>query len=368
MANISIGDTVRFLNSTGGGRVARLDGQIAYVEDEDGFEIPALIRECVVVAYSGEAPAPKTTFRQPKPSSDRTPAQPTPPVIHVEPEELPVEEVDGGDRINLTVAFEPRNIKQLSDTSYDAYIVNDSNYYLYVALLTRPDDELQWTMRYAGIVEPNMQVIAVEFSREDVTRIEHMSVQYIAFKRDKLFDIKSPGLYETKVDNTKFFRLHCFRPNVYFDTDVIAYDIVRDDRLCCTTTPPVDVSRLKEEMIRPKSVDSRPDRRPVKKNKRQMAHRNGEIIEVDLHVTELVDTVVGLSAADILNLQVDTFRKVMDDNLRNKGQKIVFIHGKGEGVLRQALLKELNHRYKGHDVQDASFREYGFGATQVTIR
>ena len=40
----------------------------------------------------------------------------------------------------------------------------------------------------------------------------------------------------------------------------------------------------------------------------------------------------------------------------------------GEGVLRQAIMKELTHRYKGHDVQDASFREYGFGATQVTIR
>ena len=58
----------------------------------------------------------------------------------------------------------------------------------------------------------------------------------------------------------------------------------------------------------------------------------------------------------------------MDAHLRHPGQKIVFIHGKGEGVLRQAIMKELTHRYKGHDVQDASFREYGFGATQVTIR
>lgn len=70
----------------------------------------------------------------------------------------------------------------------------------------------------------------------------------------------------------------------------------------------------------------------------------------------------------MLNLQIDEFSRIMDENLKHKGQKIVFIHGKGEGVLRNAILKELNHRYKGHDVQDASFREYGFGATQVTIR
>ena len=101
--------------------------------------------------------------------------------------------------------------------------------------------------------------------------------------------------------------------------------------------------------------------------KKEKASRRPDVIEVDLHISELVDTTAGLSPADILNLQIDEFRKVMDANLRNKGQKIVFIHGKGEGVLRAALMKELNHRYKGHQVQDASFREYGFGATQVTI-
>ena len=89
---------------------------------------------------------------------------------------------------------------------------------------------------------------------------------------------------------------------------------------------------------------------------------------MDLHIHELVDTTVGLSPADMLNLQIDHFRKIMDENSKHHGQKIVFIHGKGEGVLRNALLKELNYRYKGNDVQDASFREYGFGATQVTIR
>ncbi|MBR5883634.1 MAG: Smr/MutS family protein, partial [Bacteroidaceae bacterium] len=49
------------------------------------------------------------------------------------------------------------------------------------------------------------------------------------------------------------------------------------------------------------------------------------------------------------------------------GQKIVFIHGKGAGVLRKNILQELKYRYKGCTWQDASFREYGFGATMVKI-
>jgi len=75
-----------------------------------------------------------------------------------------------------------------------------------------------------------------------------------------------------------------------------------------------------------------------------------------------------MTPAAILEYQLDKFREVMDANLRHRGQRIVFIHGKGEGKLRQHLLDELHRRYPHCSAQDASFREYGFGATQITIR
>ena len=71
---------------------------------------------------------------------------------------------------------------------------------------------------------------------------------------------------------------------------------------------------------------------------------------------------------EILNYQLEVFRKTLDEYKNKKGQKIVFIHGKGDGVLRKALLQELKYKYKTYQSQDASFREYGFGATMVTIR
>lgn len=62
-----IGDTVRFLNSVGGGRIVRIDGNIAYV-DEDGFETPVLLKECVVVAAAAPAPSPAKTAVAPSPA------------------------------------------------------------------------------------------------------------------------------------------------------------------------------------------------------------------------------------------------------------------------------------------------------------
>ena len=89
---------------------------------------------------------------------------------------------------------------------------------------------------------------------------------------------------------------------------------------------------------------------------------------MDLHAGELLDNTVGLSPKDILDYQLKVFRNTLADYAGNKGQKVVFIHGKGEGVLRRAIIHELTYKYKTYTYQDASFQEYGYGATQVTIR
>ena len=47
---MNIGDKVRFLNEVGGGIVAGFQGKnIVLVEDEDGFQMPMLVNEVVVV-------------------------------------------------------------------------------------------------------------------------------------------------------------------------------------------------------------------------------------------------------------------------------------------------------------------------------
>lgn len=360
---VKIGDMVRFLNSVGGGRVVKIQGNLAYVEDEDGFETPVLTRECVVV---GEAPEPapphitavaaKVSEVQPKPES-RLPQPPA------DPEPLDIEETPQGNILNVVLAYEPRDLKRLSSTSFDTYLVNDSNYYLYFCYLTRAGRQTSWTTRYAGIVEPNIQVFVGEVLPDDLPGMDHVAVQCLAFKKDKEFALQQPVSVDFRLDTTKFAKLHCFSDNIYFDIPVLALEIVKDGH------PHKDVvvdSAALEQQMKSKIKADRPKRKVVRKQPK--VDRRGDIIVVDLHISELVDSIRGLSNADMLNLQVDEFRRVMDENLANKGQKIVFIHGKGEGVLRNAIMKELRHRYKGHDVQDASFREYGFGATQITIR
>lgn len=369
---MNIGDTVRFLNSTGGGRVARLDGRLAYVEDEDGFEVPVLITECVVVARaSDEKMAATADLAAPKKDAKAARITQPAPVATVAADtprkEIPVEEIEGADKLNVVLAFAASDLKRLSDpsTSYDAFIVNDSNYYLSYTVASRADGTDDWTLLAQGEIEPNIQEFVAEITRDMLPDMDRISVQYTACKRSKAYALKAPGNIEMRLDTTKFFKLHCFRPSDYFDEPVIELALVTDDRPAGSQPEP-DASMLRQSLMEKKRIDRRATR-PVAKRSLPKAVP-GEPIVTDLHITELVDSTRGLSNADMLNLQVDRFREVMDANLKNHGRKLIFIHGKGEGVLRSAIMKELNHRYKGHDVQDASFREYGFGATQVTIR
>jgi len=124
---------------------------------------------------------------------------------------------------------------------------------------------------------------------------------------------------------------------------------------------PVDAKAL-EKAMHEKNTSPRPA-----KVSRPKAPKEGPV-EVDLHIHELVDTTAGMNNADMLQLQLQTFRDTLDRYKGEKGRKIIFIHGKGDGVLRRAILEELQRKYKSYEYQDASFREYGFGATQVTIR
>ena len=262
-----IGDQVRFLSSTGGGRVVKIDGQIAHVEEEDGFVTPVMLKELVVVSSPGEETSRRDIFggttqhRQEREREAKSKFVPT--QVPEAPKPEPVVETPGGDKLNVTLAYAALELKHLSTTSYEAYLVNDSNYFLYFTYLSRADEEEGWTTRYAGIIEPNMQIFLEELTREQAGRLDRIAFQYVAFKRDKQFRLKAPVAVETRMDTTKFFKLHCFRENPYFDEPVLAVDIVKND--IPQRAMAIDSARLEDAMKQKRHNDSRPLRKPVQK-------------------------------------------------------------------------------------------------------
>ncbi|WP_179020148.1 Smr/MutS family protein [Winogradskyella forsetii] len=94
--------------------------------------------------------------------------------------------------------------------------------------------------------------------------------------------------------------------------------------------------------------------------------RHAPKFEVDLHIHHLTKSSKGMSNFDMLNLQLDTARGQLEFAIRKRIPKVVFIHGVGEGVLRQEL-ETLFGRYNNVKFYDADYKTYGLGATEVRI-
>ncbi|MDM9630745.1 Smr/MutS family protein [Robiginitalea aurantiaca] len=108
------------------------------------------------------------------------------------------------------------------------------------------------------------------------------------------------------------------------------------------------------------------DTRPAWPKRTGRRPRQAPPMEVDLHIEKLVPSSKGLNPVDILDFQLDAARGQLEFALRKKIQRIVFIHGVGQGVLREEL-KTLFRRYEGLEVRDADPRSYGMGATEVYV-
>ena len=378
------GDRVRFLNAIGGGIIRRIDGKTVYVEDDDGFESPFLLKDVVVVMPAGHEAAVKgakilfdqKAFDDGKKEISENKVEKS--VSELKEEKpMPVEETSHGDVPSVILAFEPHDIKKLGTTKFTGVIVNDSNYYLDFILLRRADDERGWQMVFQGTVNPNELMDVAVLTSDELPDYERIVLQGFAYKKDKTFSVLPPLNVKRKLDMTKFHKLHCFRQSRYFDGEVLEYPLITGGLQ--VNQPVFDADEIKESILK-KTPDKELSKELSKKYRVDNGKKNEKkdesaanpfkllpLIEVDLHIGELTDTTAGMEPKDMLELQLDVVRKTMSAHSRRKGQKIVFIHGKGEGVLRKAVLELLKKEYPKADLQDASFREYGFGATLVTV-
>lgn len=407
---MKIGDQVRFLNETGGGKVAGFQGKnIVLVEDADGFQIPMNISE-VVVSQTNDystARAIKGTAGKAGATSanafddvdnrsvsamlrdgldeevDMTVADEIDDTKEITFRAKPLER-EGGDELSAYLAFVPMEGAQSASPRYEVYFVNDSNYYLRFAYIVKSDD--QWKLRMEGEIEPNTKEFVEEMTREEVGQLGQVAVQLMAYKREGTFAVKPTVDAFFRIDPVKFHKVHTFRVNPFFETPALLFAIVENDKV--EKPRDIDADELRRSMFKD-ATEGQPAAQPLSTEQRQQlvrryadsqsrgnkkyalhTHRRDldDAVVVDLHAEQLLDTTRGMQPGEILEYQLKVFRDTLAEMASRKGQKVVFIHGKGEGVLRRALIGELSYKYKSYTYQDASFQEYGYGATMVTIR
>ncbi len=361
---MKIGDRVRFLSDVGGGIVKGFqnNNKIVLVEDEDGFQMPVMASDVVVITTDDYNIAKVDTM-------GRTETKNVPDIpdedVEVDPADKEItykpkpEERADGDKLSVYLVFVPVNPKEFTKTNFECYIVNDCNYFVSYTYLSKENNA--YTLRSGGVVEPNTKVFVEEVTHAMLNSIERVGVQLIAYKEDKPFLMKPPVSVDLRIDTAKFFKFHTFRESLFFDEPTLELTIVKDDVPARQFV--FDTQELQQAMQEKKNA------RRTEHQQARVHNRHGQkdVVEVDLHAHELLETTAGMSAGDIKEYQLGVFRRTLEEHAKDKGRRIVFIHGKGEGALRSAIVNELKHKYKNYTFQDASFQQYGFGATMVII-
>ncbi len=210
---IKIGDKVRFLNEVGGGRVTGFQkGNIVLVEDDDGFEVPVLTREVIVIEsddYGTEKMVTPRDVPAPEPEPHDMP--------------LPIVERQGGDTLSALLAFVAQKPKEFSTTNFDCYIINDCNYFLrYVCLVSENNSYRIWQ---EGELEPNTLEFLTEVNRDDLGSLERLTIQMIAYKKDKPFAVKPVIDTPLRLDGRKFYKLHTFVDNDFLEQPALLVTI-----------------------------------------------------------------------------------------------------------------------------------------------
>lgn len=328
--NIRIGDIVKFISEKLEGKVTSLADQntVNVYCEEYGFEIPASVNDLVVI---------KSDFGNVIPSDKSKPDQ----SINMQSTDM------------LYLAIVPENFHNLTDSRYTFHLVNDTA--LTCLYTLNYSDGEKFTGISAGNCNPDNSIQIASHSLKELDRIKSINIQAVFYQKG-LYTPRTPIESHIKIIPVSLQKSGAYKHVKWFNNMAILRSLDKE-------APSEEKDRnitLPEKVVKEKNRDTEISH-PAKQT-------GSKVVEIDLHIDQLLKTTQGMENKDILDYQLDVFRKTLEEYKLRKGQKIVFIHGKGDGVLRQRLLWELQTRYKRFHHQDASFKQYGYGATMVTVK
>jgi hypothetical protein len=344
---IKAGDKVKFLNAVGGGVVKSvINKTMVSVEDYDGFEIPTLISELVVL---DDANSMNTEKRQAKIRANEKKE------VAQEKKELPKAEpkyVAGKDTPDFHMAFVPQDLNNPVEGELKVYMVNDSNNFV-LYNYSHLKDKLYKSVE-SGKMNPNSKRYLESFTRLDLNELPEFQFQLVFF-REESSKLETPVVKCLRLNPVKFYRMNSYIKTRFFTQNAILFPLIGLDM-------EAEMAKLSETDLTHNAQDKDEPRVVVKKS------ASPDLVEIDLHIHELLEDTRGLSNHEILEVQLGRFRNELETAIANGTRRIVFIHGIGNGTLKQELRQELSTKYKKYYTQDASFKEYGYGATMVILK
>jgi Smr domain/Domain of unknown function (DUF2027) len=302
------GDFVRLIHDKEEGRIIRhMSSNEWEIETPDGFRIPVLGSE----------------------------------LVKIEKEET------GGDDETVLDPAQKRSGRNLAfvnfnDQWWDLYLVNDTMHTILYTLYETPKNNSPKGMAH-GILAANQYESIYRISWEQLQHEFQGEIQLCTFEKQPAV-IPSTVQLHVRFTGVQLLRSSQLIPLVnkkgyLFSIDQHVAQIPQESSAVHTPQNPVLSVQMQEALS-----------------------------EVDLHIEKLISDTSTMTAAEMLRFQLDTFEKQLDLAIAHGKSDITFIHGLGNGILKQEIHKRLGKNKHVAFFSDARKEKFGYGATLVSLK
>lgn len=350
MGRFNIGDRVIFLNEKGGGIVTGIvSDDIVHVSVADGFEIPYAVKDLL---KAGVAEAYMAS------SSEEEDANPDMKSLYAIPNKI--DQLAAG----VYLAFVPEDQQQTLKGSLEVLLINHNPYQLLYSIYQHTAGHHRGVD--FGYVDPDAQLRVSTIERTDIEAWANGMVQLVFYMEGKATPL-NPASETIRLKPVKVYKEDSFRYEPVIRKHALFIELTtiekQAQKLGLDQIADDDMARLKGQLQEEKTQKPPPRKEQSFLDKHKV---DDKIAEVDLHIGELIDRTEGLSNVEMLNIQMDYFRRCMEEARAQKLSKVIFIHGVGNGRLKNELSRFLRQA-QGVEFYDASFARYGMGATEVVF-
>jgi hypothetical protein len=351
-----VGDKVKFLNETGGGVVtAIIDNKLVKVETDEGFEMPVLSKD--LIPDYRESTAEEMTRSNDKPQSSATAQSDS----DSEPGQDNISEInpwgDIKEEEGIYLLFEPHEPQWVLTGDLDVLLVNHTPFDILYNLFLERNDKTEG-VDY-GSIPPESKAVLATISRDE---LEHWLKGFIQLMMHKTHPEKIFLPVHSTIDIriSRFFREGSYKATSLTQNKALVSVVVLRSALAAAS---VNEPEQKKDFTPQETKTSVKRDIPFIEKYRTAP---GEAV-VDLHIGEIVDNIAGLESRDMLQLQLNHFRKALESAIAEGYTKVTFIHGVGNGILKNNIIKEIE-AYENVEGIPASIIKFGVGALDVSIR
>ena len=342
---MNIGDKVRLIHSKEEGIITRfLKENVVEVEIEAGFKLPVLRRELAVVSK-----VEKQYFKSPADTQTTDTEIPAKRKVEIK--------ADRG----IFLAFVPLNDKDVS-----VYIINNSDWDLPYSLTTTSDKTHRGLL--GGYLKAkSFQKSAMDLAIKDIE--EWGSFTFQAFYYTYGFFVERPTfIKKMRVRPATFFGEKKKAPLI--EQNAILFQLDGEEK-------PMDSPESKVAPVKPAQPAKSFVIDAAKIKEKMMETKVEEVLSksftkpsgtVDLHIEKLTNNSFSMNNSQMLELQMNTFEKQFEQAIASGMDEITFIHGVGNGVLKQEIQRKLSGNKNVAWFEDAQKEKFGYGATKIKIK